>query len=134
MVTRTNGAPAQGFYFSKDVRTVTVVATGGDFVNDLTVAATGSTDRQADVVNSTLEVVLEALATRGTVIGLTVVNATTCHVMLDYANAFTAGLTETDAGSVEAEIKGLIDADSRLSASTVDSFDGFAGLALVTPT
>ena len=132
MVTRVNGAPAQGFYFSKDVRTLTVVATGGDFVNDLQVKTTDP--RQADVINSTLEVVIEAIATRATVIGLTVVNATTAHVMVDYANAFTAGLTEATVGSVEEEISDLIDADARLSVSTVDTFDGFSGLALVTPT
>ena len=133
MVTRINGAPEQGFYFSKDVRVITVDAvTGGDFVNDLTVKTTQP--HQAAVVNSTLEVVLEAIATRATVIGLTVVDANTCHVMVDYANAFTAGLSETDAGSVEAEIAGLINADSRLSTATVDTFSGFAGLALVPAT
>jgi hypothetical protein len=132
MVTRINGAPDQGFYFSKDVRTLTIVATGGDFVNDLTVKTTQP--HQAAVVNSTLEVTLEAVATRATVIGLTVVNATTCHVLVDYANAFTAGQTETDDPSVEKEIADLINLDSRLSATTLDTFSGFAGLAQVVAT
>ena len=129
MVTRVNGAPAQGFYFSKDVRTLTVVATNGDFVNDLQVKTTDP--RQADVVNSGLEQALEAIATRATIIGLTVVNATTFHVLVDYANAFTAGNTEADAGTVEAALAADINAITapiNYANATVNTFAGFSGI------
>ena len=130
MVVRTNGAPAQGFWFSADVRTLTIVSTNGDFLEDLTVRTTDP--READVVNSGLEQLIEAVQTRCTVIALNVTNATTVQLIVDYANAFTAGNTETDSGTVEEEIGNAIDAISapvNLSSTTVDTFAGFAAAA-----
>jgi len=118
MVTKINGLPTRGFWFSKDVKTVTVVSTGGDFIDD------------ADGVNgvdSALEQVLEVLQTRATVIALSITNATTIQVIVDYANAFTAGLTEATSGSVEEEVSVAIDLIAGLSSTTVDTFDGFVG-------
>jgi len=134
MVTRTNGAPRQGFWFSADVRVLTIVSTNGDFLTDLTVTSTDP--RQADVVNSGLEQVIEAVQTRCTVIAMNVTNATTVQFIVDYANAFTAGNTETDSGSVEEEIANAIDAVSSpvdLSSTTLDTFGGFTGAASGTP-
>lgn len=131
MVTRVHGAPRQGMWFSADVRVLTITATNGAFLADLTAA-----DPDVDLPNSGLEQVLEAVATRATIIGLTVEDATTLHVMVDYANAFTAGNTEADADTIEEEVAAAInaiDAPVDLSDATVDTFDGFAGLALGTP-
>ena len=127
MVDRVNGAPEQGVWFSKDVKFLTVTATGGAFLADLTAVG------QADVVNSGLEQVLEAVATRGTVIGMSVADATTVHLMVDYANAFTAGNTEATGDSVEEEVAALINEIAGLSGATVDTFEGFTAAALGTP-
>lgn len=142
MVVRTNGAPRQGVWFSADVRFVTVTVTNGDFINDLTVVTTDP--RQADVVNSTLEVVLEALATRGTVIGLTVTGATVASVIIDYAGAYDAanqGLGGADVINVETEVTALVDAHdgtgdspADLTLSNMTILEGFTGNALSTPT
>ncbi len=142
MVVRTNGAPRQGVWFSADVRFVTVTVTNGDFINDLTVVTTDP--RQADVVNSTLEVVLEALATRGTVIGLTVTGATVASVIVDYAGAYdpaNEGLGNAAVIDVEAEVTALVDAHdgtgdspADLTLSNMTILEGFTGNALSTPT
>ena len=134
MVTRTNGAPEQGFWFSQDVRTIVITATNGDFLEDLTVKTTDP--READIPNSGLEQLIEVVQTRATVIGLSVASATEVHLLVDYANAYTAGNTEADSGSVEEEIANAIDAIGSpvdLSSTTVDTFDGFAAAALGTP-
>jgi len=142
MVVRIKGAPRQGVWFSADVRFLDLTVTNGDFVNDLTIVTTDP--RQADVVNSTLEVVIEAVATRGTVIGVTVEDATHVNLMVDYAQAYdpdSVVLGNQDAIGVIAEVTALIDAhdgtgdspaDLTASAFTVES--GFAQFALVTPT
>ena len=87
MVTRINGAPRQGVWFSADVRFVSVTVTGTTtFLSDLTVTTTDP--RQADVVNSDLEQVIEILNTRGTVIGMSVDTDLIANFMVDYAQAF----------------------------------------------
>ena len=141
MVTRVNGAPAQGFYFSKDVRIVTATVTNGDFINDLTIKTTSP--HQADVVNSSLELTLEAIATRGTIIGVAVVDATNVAVMVDYAQAYdpaNEGLGGADVIDVEAEVIAAISANEvansgiDLTCTALTILDGFVGAALVTPT
>jgi len=129
MVTRVNGAPTQGVWFSANVRFLDLTVTNGDFLNDLTVPGT------APVPNSTLEVVLEAIATRGTIIGVTVIDIDDVNVMVDYAQAY-------DDAAVVAEVTALIDAfdgatpgldvaDLTASAFVVES--GFAGATQGTP-
>ena len=142
MVVRISGAPRQGVWFSADVRFLDFTVTNGDFINDLTVTSTDP--RQADVVNSTLEVVLEAIATRGTVIGLTVVDATNASVIVDYAQAYdpaNEGLGNAAVIDVEAEIIALVllqdgtgdsPADLTMTDLTIDS--GFVSATPVTPT
>ena len=127
MVDRVKGGPAQGVWFSADVRIVTVTTDNSDWLADLLADPAG--------VNSGLEQTLEILAQRGTVIGVTAIDDDTLHVMMDYANAYTAGLTETDSGSVEEAIAADLDAvtSPAFANSTVDSFDGFAGATNGTP-
>lgn len=122
MVERVHGAPKQGFWFSAGVRTLEVTATGGTFLADLTAAG------QADAVNTGLEQVLEAIATRATVIAVSVASATVVNVMVDYAQAF-------DDAAVVTEVQNLINAISvpDLSAAAIVVTDGFAGAALGTP-
>jgi hypothetical protein len=51
--------------------------------------------------------------------------------MLDYANALTAGLDETAAvGVPERDIADAVDAITDLDTITLDTYDGFSGVAL----
>ena len=106
MVTRINGAPRQGVWFSSDVRFVSVTVTGTTtFLSDLTVAGT------ADVVNSDLEQVIEILNTRGTVIGMSVDTDLIAYFMVDYAQAFdpdNVALGGQTAQDINAEIDAAI--------------------------
>lgn len=127
MVTRINGAPAQGVFFSKDVRFLSVTATNGDFLADLQVKTTDP--RQADVINSGLEQALEAVATRGTIIGISVASATVVQVIVDYAQAY-------DDAAVVTEVQDLIDlvaAPVDLLSAAIVVNSGFATAALGTP-
>lgn len=147
MVTRVNGAPRQGVWFSADVRFLTITATGATFLADLvdpadlTVAGTPAVSVQrAAAVNSGLEQVLEAVATRGTIIGMSVVatDTTTVNLIVDYAQAFDAAalgngpvinvVTETVAAINAIDTTG--DGNPNLSGATVAVFEGFAGAAL----
>jgi hypothetical protein len=139
MVTRVNGAPAQGFFFSKDVRVVTVTIDTGTtaFLSDLTVKTTNP--YQADVVNSDLEVCLEALATRGTVIGLTVASDSVFHAMVDYGQAIdplagsTLGNQPAQSPTPVAAMESIIEGLATVTAATITVNPGFAGAALGTP-
>ena len=137
MVTRINGAPRQGVWFSADVRFVSVTINTGtvDFEADLTVTATDP--RQADVVNSDLEQVIEILQTRGTVIGMTVAaGGQSANFMVDYAQALdpdSVTLGNQSAVDVTAEIEAAIEAKANVTAATVAVQQGFAPLALGTP-
>jgi hypothetical protein len=138
MVTRTNGAPRQGVWFSSDVVFVSVTVTGTTtFLTDLTVAATGTTDRQADVVNSDLEQVIEILNTRGTVIGMTVESDLIAHFMVDYGQAFdpdNVALGNQTAQDINAEIDAAIVAIGATVTSVVVATErGFSPLALGVP-
>ncbi len=128
MVVRVNGGPEQGVWFGADIRFVTVTTDNSDWLAELLPSPAG--------VNSGLEQVLEVLATRATVIGFTAIDDDTLHVMLDYANAFTAGLTEGSSGSVEEEVGDAIDtisAPQNFANTTIDTFDGFAAATNGTP-
>jgi hypothetical protein len=131
MVTRINGAPAQGVFFSKDVRFVSVtVGTGTvDFEADLTVTSTSP--RQADVVNSELEQVLELLATRGTIIGVSVVSGgAAVNVMVDYAQAFDDAAV---VAALEDEMDNTNNQIGDWTGVTIAVQEGFAAAALGTP-
>ncbi len=136
MVVRTNGAPRQGVWFSADVRFVQLTVTGGDFVNDLTIVT--SDPRQADVVNSGLEQVIEILQTRGTVIGLSVASATVSQFIVDYGQAIDplagSALGNQTAQNIASELETAIDAISGFSSAALVVEEGFAQAALVTPT
>lgn len=135
MVVRTNGAPRQGVWFSADVRFVQLTVTGGDFLGDLTVVTTDP--RQADVVDSGLEQVIEILQTRGTVIGLSVASATVSQFIVDYGQAIDplagSALGNQAQVDVEAELEAQIDAISGFSSAALVVEEGFAQAALGTP-
>ena len=122
MVTRVNGAPRQGVWFSADVRFINVTATNGgtSFLTELDDSPT------AGGVNGKLEQAIEALETRGTVIGLNVTGASTFSVIVDYAQAY-------DDADVVTEVQALIDAITDLSVSGLAVTEGFGGAALGTP-
>ena len=120
MVSRVNGAPAQGVYFSKDVRFLLVDTDNTTFLTDLTVAGT------ADVVNSNLEITLEQVATRGTIIGVSVVDGGNVQVIVDYAQAY-------DDAAVEAAVEAAVIAATAATTCAITVFEGFAGAALGTP-
>lgn len=118
MVDRVNGTVEQGIWVERDVKIVTITSDNSDWVEQA--GADGG-----------LEQVLEILATRGTILGVTAENADNLHVMLGYANALTAGNTELTANSVEAELAAAIDALTtpvNYANTTVDTFAGFAGV------
>jgi hypothetical protein len=126
MVARVNGGPEAGVWFSKDVRFLTVDVTGMTAVTDL--AATRDIDGVLAGVNSSLEMVLEAIATRGTIIGLSVATETVIHVMVDYAQAY-------DDADVVTEVQDAINALDApdfpaLSAADITVNLGFTGAAL----
>lgn len=128
MVTRINGAPRQGVWFSSDVVFVEVTSVGTTYLTDLTVAATGVTPRQADLVNSDLEVALEALSVRGTVIGLTVESDTVFTAIVDYGQALdpdNVTLGNQTAQDINAEIDAEIVANSGASATAIVVSRGF---------
>jgi len=135
MVVRTNGAPRQGVWFSADVRFVQVTTTGATFLTDLTVTTTDP--RQADIVNSDLEQVLEILATRGNVIALSVASDTVIQTMVDYGQAIDplagSALGNQTQIDVEAELEGAIDAIAGLSATAIVVEEGFAAATVGTP-
>lgn len=124
MTTKVNGAPRQGVWFSRDVRFLNVTATDGTFLVDLT-KLDGS---EADTVNTGLEQAIRAIETRGTVIGLSVVDATHFNVIVDHAQAY-------DDAAVVVEVVAEIDAIStpNLSAAAIVVAEGFASAALGVP-
>ena len=100
-----------------------------DLVDDTDVAVTagvGSTQRIA-AVDSDLEKAVEAVATRGTVIGVNVTSDTVIELMVDYAGAFTVGNTEATPLSVELEVTDAIIANSGATDCAIAVFAGFGG-------
>jgi hypothetical protein len=128
MVTRANGAPKQGMWFGADVRILTITTDLSTWLADL-VASPDTLAQRVAAVGSGLEQALEAVAARATIIGVTVIDNDTLHVMVDYANAFTAGNTEGTSSSIEAELAVAINAIAtpNFANTTVDTFAGFAG-------
>lgn len=118
MVVRVQGGPQEGLWFSANVVFAELVVTGATFVTDLAGGDDSGTPPVGDEVNSSLEVVLEAVETRGTVIGVDLESETVVHLLIDYGQAYgTSGTlignqTGTD---VLAEVEALINDDSALS-------------------
>ena len=111
MVTRVNGFPQEGVWFSSDVVFATLTVTG----------MTAQTDVDTPTVNSSLEKVIEAVETRGTVIGLRVTSETVIELIIDYAQAYATSSTTIGnqaATDVLTEVEALIDADAGLSSAT----------------
>ena len=138
MVTRTRGGVRQGMWFSADVGFVELTVSGGAFEADLTVTSTDP--RQADVVNSGLEQVLEVFSTRGNVIALSVASATVLHVMVDYGQAFDplagSALGNQTAQDIEAELENAIiaiTAPANVSTAAIVVEEGWVADALGTP-
>jgi len=135
MVTRINGAVRQGVWFSADVRFVGLVVDTSTYLSDLTVTTTDP--RQADVVNSDLEIALEAIAARGTLIGVTVEDANTVHCIVDYGQAVDplagSSLGGQTAQDIEAEIEAAVIANTTATTAAITVFNGFSGLAQGTP-
>ena len=134
MVTRVNGARLQGVWFSKDVRFIGVTCTNGgtSFLTELGDSPT------AGGVNGKLEQAIEAIETRGTVIGLNVSGANTFDVIVDYAQAYDGATTALGQGTltdaaVIAEVEALIDGITDLSVSGLTVQTGFAAAAAGTP-
>ena len=134
MVTRFHGAPRQGVWFSKDVAFVQLTATGALFLTDLTLQTYVDVNnpRQADAPNSSLEQVLELLATRGTVIGLTVETDEIITVIVDYGQAIVplagTALGGQTAQNIEAELEAAIiaiDAPTDITAAALVVSTGF---------
>jgi len=122
MVDRINGGPLQGVWVERDVRVLGVATTNGgtSFLTELEDSPTGNN------VNGKLEQAIEAIETRGTVLGLTVVDLENFNVIVGYAQAF-------DDAAVVTEVEALIDAIADLSASTITVESGFGAVALGTP-
>ena len=134
MVTRINGAPLQGIWFSADVRFVAFTTTNGgtSFLTELGDSPT------ANGVNGKLEQCIEALETRGTVIGLNVSGANTFDAMVDYAQAYDGATTALGGGQltdaqVIAEVEALCDAVTDLSSTGLTITSGVAGAVVGTP-
>ena len=138
MVTRINGAPAQGVFFSKDVRFVSVTIDTGTtaFLTDLTVTSTSP--RQADAPNSDLEQIVEIMSQRGSVIGMTVASDSVVNFMVDYGQAIdplagTAIGNQTAQGvgaALELEIETNL---ATVTAATIAVQQGFAPAGLGAP-
>jgi len=110
MVTKVHGGVSEGLWFSADVVFATLTVTGATF----------ATDAATPAPNSSLEKVIEAVKTRGTVIGVRVTGETVVQLMIDFGQAYaTSGTTVgNQAGTdVLTEVEGLIDADGALSGS-----------------
>ena len=103
-------SPEEGLWFSADVVFATLTVTG----------MTAQTDVDTPTVGSSLDLVLEAVSQRGTVIGLRVTSDTVVELMLDYAQAY--GDSGTTVGNQTAQdilddIEGDIDANGGLSSA-----------------
>lgn len=136
MVTRVHGHVQQGIWVEKDVKIVTIGATGATFLNDLAARVSGelSAGEEVEAVNSALEQVTELVAQRGTILGINVASDTSVVFMVGYANAFTVGNTQATSGSVEEAISVQVDAIVGLSSPTVAVAAGFAGATPGVPT
>lgn len=131
MVDKVNGNVQQGFFFEKDVCTVSVTATGGDFVDDIN----GVNPPQSNALDD----IVELLSAYGTVIGVSVAGAGEVHFMLGYAqqlltdgdalggSAATTIETDLETAINAIDLSGEIPAGPNLSAAAVTIFSGFRG-------
>jgi hypothetical protein len=82
---------------------------------------TAAVDIATPTVGSSLDVVLEAVAARGNVIGLRVTSDTVIQLIIDYGQAYGTSGTEVGnqvAQDILAEVEAAIDADGALSSAT----------------
>jgi len=121
MVTRVNGAPAQGVWVERDVRFLQLTAVGSDFLDYATLP---------EGVNSSLEQVLEIIATRATLLGLTVVSDTVIQVMCGYANALDDAVVQQE---LEDAIIADVDSPDDITAAVIVVSSGFAQATPGTP-
>ena len=108
MVVPAAQSPEEGLWFSADVVFATLTVTG----------MTAQVDVDTPTVGSSLDVVLEAVAARGNVIGLRVTSDTVIELIVDYGQAY--GSSGTTVGNqvaqdVLTEVEAAIDADGALS-------------------
>jgi len=122
MVDRVHGASEQGVWVEQDVRFLQITSDLSDWIEQ--------TAPVAGVLGGTQQV-LDAIGQRCTVLGVTYGSADDLWVMVGYANAFTAGNTNTDTGTVEEELAADIDALTapiNYANTTVATFAGFSGI------
>lgn len=103
-------SPAEGLWFSADVVFATLTVTGATF----------QTDVDTPTVGSSLDLALEAVQARGTVVGLRVTSETVVQLIIDYAQAYgSSGTTvgNQTATDVLTEVEAAIDLNAGLSAS-----------------
>jgi hypothetical protein len=104
-------SPEEGLWFSADVVFATLTVSGAAFQVDI----------DTPTVGSSLDLVLEAVQTRGTVIGLRVTSATVVQLLIDYAQAYASEPVGNSPSGTQAnlldEVEALIDANSGLSSS-----------------
>lgn len=142
MVERINGSIRQGVWVEQDVRFVQLTSVSTTYLTDLVddadvaISGTGSgaglTQRIA-AVGSDLEVALQSVAARGTLLGVNVTSDTVIEAMIGYAGAFTTGNTEAVNPSVELEVTDEIIANSGASDCAIAVFAGFGGALPGTP-
>jgi len=129
MVDRVNGYIQQGVWFEQDVRFLSVTVTAAaTFLTDLVTTTNGSPDagELAVAVNSELEQLTEAVATRGTLLGLSVASDVIVNVIVGYGQAY-------DDAAVLTEVEALIDAINGSFTAAITVEEGFAAAALGTP-
>ena len=117
MVVRVNGSPQQGLWFEQDVRILQITTDASDWIE------------QAGVDGGT-EQVLELIAERCTILGVTFGSADDLWVMCGYANAYTVGNTQATSGSVEEALAAGINliATPNYANTTVAVLAGFSGI------
>jgi len=139
MVERVNGSIRQGVWVEADVRFVNVdVTAAADFLADLvldsdstlgtTPGGTSGLAQRIAAVGSELEQVVEIVATRGTILGLTVeADGFGFNVMLGYAQAY-------DDAAVVTELQTAIDLVNGSFTAAITVEEGFAPLVFGTAT
>lgn len=135
MVTRIQGAPQQGVWFSADVRFVQLTVNTSTYLTDLVADETRA--QLLAGVNSDLEIVLELLSTRCTVIGLSVETALVAQFMVDYGQGVDplagSDLGGQDQVSFETWFEAAVIANTTATTAEVVVEEGFVADALGTP-
>ena len=131
MVTRVNGGVYQGVWVEKDVKFLQITSTSATYLTDL--KTDESVAQKAEAVNSDLEIVLELVAQRGTILGVNVTSDTVVEVMVGYAGAYTVGNTQATDPSVEKVLSEDIIAETAATVCAIAVFAGFGGALPGTP-